>query len=73
LRRTIEDAIELFEPRLTDVRVTLVDSGTSARRRVRFLIEGQLQTDPDPQQVEFDTVLEIPSKRFEVSSRSADA
>lgn len=73
LRRTIEDTIELFEPRLTDVRVTLVDPGSSTDRRVQFLVEGTLRTDPEPERVEFDTVLEIASKRFEVSSRAGHA
>lgn len=73
LRRTIEDTIELFEPRLTDVRVTLVEPGKSTDRRVVFLVEGTLRTEPDPERVEFDTVLEITSKRFEVSSRASHA
>lgn len=73
LRRTIEDTIELFESRLGDVKVTLVDPAKSTDRRVQFLIEGTLRTDPDPERVEFDTVLEITSKRFEVSSRATDA
>lgn len=73
LRRTIETTIERFEPRLTDVRVTLVDPGESGQRRIRFLVEGSLRTDPDPERVEFDTVLEITSKRFEVSSRRSHA
>lgn len=75
LRRTIEATIERFEPRLADVRVTLVDTGKSTERRIRFLVEGTLRTEPDPERVEFDTVLEIASKRFEVSSpsRGSDA
>ena len=73
LRRSIENTIELFEPRLTDVRVTLVDPAKSTDRRVVFLVEGTLRTEPDPERVEFDTVLEITSKRFEVSSRASHA
>jgi len=68
LRRYIEDAIEAFEPRLTDVRVTLSDRGGSRDRRVQFLIEAELQMDPDPERVEFDTVLEVSSGKFSVSS-----
>jgi predicted component of type VI protein secretion system len=30
-------------------------------------VEATLRTDPDPERVEFDTVLETTSKRFEVS------
>ena len=71
LRRTIEATIEQFEPRLTDVRVRLVESGTSTGRRVEFSIEGTLLTKPDPEQVEFDTVLEITSRRFKVSPHTS--
>lgn len=73
LRSTIEDVIETFEPRLGDVRVALVDLADRADQKVKFLIEGTLQTEPEPERVEFDTVLEIASKRFEVSSHSTDA
>lgn len=68
LRRYIEDAIEMFEPRLTDVRVTMSDRGSSKDRRVQFLIEAELDVDPDPERVEFDTVLEVSSGKFAVSS-----
>lgn len=68
LRRYIEDAIEMFEPRLTDVRVTLSSPGGSKDRRVQFLIEADLRVDPDPERVEFDTVLEVSSGKFAVSS-----
>jgi len=68
LRRHIEDAIEAFEPRLTDVRVTLSNPGGSKDRRVQFLIEAELNLDPDPQRIEFDTVLEVSSGKFAVSS-----
>jgi type VI secretion system protein ImpF len=73
VRRTIERAIALFEPRLTDVRVTLTEAGKSTDRKVEFHIEGTLQTEPDPERVEFDTVLEIAKKRFEISPHQTDA
>ncbi len=76
VRQLIKECIELFEPRLTDVEV--VDPSTEGpkgkdvklRRTVRFRIEATLRTDPDPERVEFDTVLDIASKRFEVRSDS---
>jgi type VI secretion system lysozyme-like protein len=71
LRRTIEATIEQYEPRLADVHVRLVESGTSTDRRVEFLVEGTLLTEPDPERVEFDTVLEITSRRFEVSPHTS--
>lgn len=73
LREEIERTIETFEPRLAEVRVRLVDAGDRTDRKVKFLIDGTLRTEPDPERVEFDTVLEITSKRFEVSTHTTDA
>lgn len=73
LRRVIERTIERFEPRMTDVRVTLVTDASSKDRTVRFHVEGTLRTEPDPERVEFDTVLEITSKRFEVKTAAPRA
>ena len=73
IRRLIKEAIELFEPRLTDVEVVDPLAGQESkeekrrRRTVRFRIEATLRTDPDPERVEFDTVLDVHSKRFKVS------
>jgi type VI secretion system protein ImpF len=73
LQRAIERAIAVFEPRILDPRVRFVATGAPSSRQVRFLISGTLRTDPDPEQVEFDTVLEVASKRFEVSTKVPDA
>lgn len=73
VRRLIKEAIEFFEPRLVDVEVVdpLEDEdtkkGRKLRRTVRFRVEATLRTDPDPERVEFDTVLDVTSKRFQVS------
>jgi len=73
IRSLIKESIERFEPRLTDVEVLdpgedESDGGKGAKlRRIRFRVEATLRTDPDPERVEFDTVLETTSKRFEVS------
>jgi type VI secretion system protein ImpF len=68
LRRYIEDAIQTYEPRLSDVRITISDLGDSKVRKVKFLIEANLKVDPDPERVQFDTVLEVSSGRFAVSA-----
>jgi type VI secretion system protein ImpF len=67
LLRQVERAIAQFEPRLTRVRVSLVETeGESARRELRFLIEAVLRMDPNPEPVIFDTVLEFSSGEYEV-------
>jgi type VI secretion system protein ImpF len=65
LRIAIETCLNNFEPRLTDVRVTLQGSDTTDRR-LRFHIEGNMKLDPAPEEVSFDTVLELSSGEYKV-------
>jgi type VI secretion system protein ImpF len=67
LMRYVEQAIEMFEPRLGAVKVSLGESERKDRRELRFLIEGLLKMEPSPEQVAFDTSLEISSGKFQVS------
>ena len=66
----LEDAVSRFEPRLVDARVRLVDGGTMALPELHFQIEATLMMDPSPEQVMFDTVLEISNGEYDV--RGAD-
>jgi type VI secretion system protein ImpF len=72
LRRQIESAIALFEPRLTGVSVSFGEAAESGRRELRFVVDAVLQMDPNPEQVTFDTVFEVSSAKFEVAG-SGDA
>lgn len=65
LRMAIEGCVRAFEPRLTDVRVTLESSDTTDRR-LRFHIEGNMKLDPAPEEITFDTVLELTSGEYKV-------
>jgi len=65
LRKAIEICLRNYEPRLMDVRVTLEGSDT-ADRRLRFHIEGNLKLDPAPEEISFDTVLELSSGEYKV-------
>ena len=65
LRLAIETCLHNFEPRLMDVRVTLEQSDT-AERRLRFHIEGSMKLDPAPEEISFDTVLELSSGEYKV-------
>jgi type VI secretion system protein ImpF len=68
LRHRVEDVIALFEPRLKDVNITIVEMESETRRReLRFHVEGTLLMDPTPEQVVFDTVLHFASGEYEVS------
>ena len=65
LRQSIEACLKNYEPRLTDVRVTL-ERGDTAERRIRFHIEGSMKLDPAPEEISFDTVLELSSGEYKV-------
>ena len=61
LVRQIVTAINLFEPRLANVRLVMVESAESARNDVRLRIEALLRMDPAPEPISFDTVIELKS------------
>ena len=65
LRSAIEAVLRNFEPRLTDVHVTLQSTDTTDRR-LRFHIEGNMKLDPAPEEIAFDTVLELFSGEYKV-------
>lgn len=67
LLHEIEECIRIFEPRLTGVRVSPVEESEGARRQVRFVIEGLLRMEPNPERVLFDTVLELSSGKIQVA------
>lgn len=66
LLRQVEETIATFEPRLAGVKVSLAETGDDGNRQLRFLIEGLLRMEPNPEQVVFDTVLEISSGEYHV-------
>lgn len=66
LVRQVEETISAFEPRLANVKVSLAEVDDDGKRQLRFLIEGLLRMEPNPEQVVFDTVLEISSGEYRV-------
>jgi len=68
----LEKTVAIFEPRLQQVRVSLVDTPGHSSRVVHFQIEGMLQMDPSPEQVSFDTTLQLSSGEYQIrGERSA--
>lgn len=65
VRRTIERAINLFEPRLEDVLVMLIP-GNSGEQVMRFRIDARLKVDPAPEPVTFDTLLQLDNGQYVV-------
>ena len=68
LLRHLENTIRVFEPRLESARVVPVQvkDANSSNRVIRFQIEGLLKMDPAPEQVTFDTVLNLTSGEYQI-------
>ena len=64
LRRTIERTIELFEPRLTNVKVSLVEINMD-QLSARYRISARIAIHPRPE-FSFDTVLRSDIHRLEI-------
>ena len=71
LLRMLENTISSFEPRLSGVKVSLVESGSNNGRQLRFQIEGLLLMDPAPELVSFDTVLQLSSGEYQVKGEQS--
>ena len=61
----LEMAINVFEPRLTSVRVTL-DEVQRGEKTLKFHVDGLLMMDPAPERISFDTVLELTKGDYQV-------
>jgi type VI secretion system protein ImpF len=61
LVRQILQTINLFEPRLANVRLTWLDTPDGLKSEVRLRIEAMLRMDPAPEPISFDTVIELKS------------
>jgi len=61
LVRNVLGTINMFEPRLTNVRLVLVETPDAGKKDVRLRIEAMLRMDPVPEPVSFDTVIELKS------------
>jgi type VI secretion system protein ImpF len=59
--------INLFEPRLANVRLVQVDTPDAAKHQVRLRIEAMLRMDPSPEPISFDTVIELKSGNCRLS------
>lgn len=68
LLRVLEETVRHYEPRLDAIRVTPIETtaGGPNARVLRFQIEGLLKMDPAPEQVSFDTVLQLTSGEYQV-------
>jgi type VI secretion system protein ImpF len=66
LLRFLKGAIEIFEPRLSNVTVAINPDAEKEKRVLRFVIAGLLHMDPAPEQVAYDSVLELSRNEYKV-------
>jgi type VI secretion system protein ImpF len=66
LRLQIEDTVRRFEPRLTQVRVILIDTGNPLEATLRLRIEALLRTEPAPEPIAFDTLFDAATAEVQV-------
>jgi type VI secretion system protein ImpF len=64
--RVLEIIVAKFEPRLKEVKATIVDANQDKERTVQFRIEAKLCVDPAPE-VAFDTILELTTGHYKVN------
>jgi type VI secretion system lysozyme-like protein len=69
LRKAIEEAIRIYEPRLTAVQVKLVEDTQGFERMIRFRIEAMLRIDEIPEVVTFDSQVESATRVVLVADR----
>lgn len=62
----IERTVALFEPRLRNIRVGMIEGTGTSSRTVRFQIEGSLQMDPSPEHVSFDGEIQLASGEYQI-------
>jgi type VI secretion system protein ImpF len=60
VRQAIETAVDRFEPRLQDVRIT-IDPIAEGERVIHFRIDARLRVEPSPEPVVFDSVMRLGS------------
>ena len=73
LLAAIERTIQIFEPRLTDVRIIPVkDDSKNSIQRLDFRIEGLLLMDPAPVHITFDTTLDGINQNYRIKSDGLD-
>jgi len=65
-RRSVEQAIAAYEPRLRAVKVSLVPSQDPTDRTLRLRVEALMLADPEPEPVSFDTAFDSAAMAFVV-------
>lgn len=71
LRQLVEECIRTFEPRITNLKVSLVEATDKTSGTLRLRIDAMLRADPAPEPIIFDTVVDLVAKTVTVSEEEA--
>lgn len=71
LRQLVEECIRTFEPRITNLKVSLVEATDRTSGTLRLRIDAMLRADPAPEPIIFDTVVDLVAKTVTVSEEEA--
>jgi type VI secretion system protein ImpF len=72
LREEVEQAIRRFEPRLVRLRVMLMDPNDELEATLHLRIEGLLRTEPAPDPIAFDTLVDAATAEILVKASAGD-
>lgn len=73
LLAAVEKTIQIFEPRLRDVRVTpMLDESKKSIQRLDFRIDALLDMDPAPEHISFDTTLDAVNQNYRVRAEGVE-
>jgi type VI secretion system protein ImpF len=72
LRSDVEHTIRRFEPRLTRLRVMLVEPKDSLEARLHLRIEALLRVEPAPEPIAFDTLVDAATAEVTVQQDAGD-
>ncbi|WIM12885.1 type VI secretion system baseplate subunit TssE [Enhydrobacter sp.] len=71
LRQLVDASIRRFEPRIVDLRVTLIEAADKVSGTLRLRIDALLRAEPAPEPIAFDTVVDLVSKNVTVLEQEA--
>jgi type VI secretion system protein ImpF len=73
LRSEVEQTIRRFEPRLVRLRVTLMEPKDELEATLHLRIEGLLRTDPAPDPIAFDTLVDAATAEILVKTSAGNS
>ncbi len=71
LRLLVEECIRTFEPRITNLKVSLVEATDRTSGTLRLRIDAMLRAEPAPEPIIFDTVVDLVAKTVTVSEEES--